>query len=308
MVGLFILNKFRIKSFHMYSRTSILLLLTFLSINLLAQSPPPNTDILVVDMKEKKGKITLCNWTNVTNRNGYDNQPSFFNNDYVLYSSHINGQTDIMIYDLYEEKTTNLTKTNTSEYSPYPIPGFSSFATVRVEEDGTQRLWMFQMDGKTDPSLVFEKTAPVGYFAWNTNNEVLMFVLGSPVTAVIANAEKVNDEIVTSNIGRTIRLIPGTNDFAFERREESGEVIIYKLDASSREFSKIITKPEGSVDWTITQDGTFITSVGTKLHMFNPKNHSNWQELSDLGSMASKGITRMAVSQENDKLAIVVNQ
>lgn len=292
----------------MNSRTALLLLLTFFTLNIYAQTAPASTDIFVVDMKEKKGKITLDKWKNVTNRNGYDNQPAFFNNDYILYSSFSNGQNDIMIHDLYEGKSTNLTKTNTSEYSPYPIPGFSSFATVRVEEDGTQRLWMFQMDGKSKPTIVFEKIAPVGYFAWNVDKEVLMFVLGSPVTAVIANAEKVNDEIVTSNIGRTIRLIPGTNDFAFERAEESGEKVIYKLDSKTREFSKIITKPEGSADWTITQEGTFITSLGTKLHMYNPKNHSNWQELSDLGSMASKGITRMAVSQENDKLAIVINQ
>ncbi len=292
----------------MKSRIPALLFFVLFCIQLTAQSPPPSTDIFVFDMKEKKGKITLSNERNITNRKGYDNQPAFFNNDYILFSSHINGQNDIMIYDLYEEKLTNLTKTSTSEYSPYPIPGYSSFATVRVEEDGTQRLWMFQMDRKTKPSIIFEKIAPVGYHAWNTKNDVLMFVLGDPVTAVFANATKVDDDIITSNIERTIKLIPGTNDFAFERTEETGEKVIYRLDAGNREFSKIIQKPEGASDWTITQDGTFITSKGSTLHMYNPKNHETWQELTDLGSMASKGISRMAVSQENDKLAIVIDQ
>lgn len=273
-----------------------------------AQDTPPGTDILVFDMKEKKGKISLSNQKNITDRNGYDNQPAFFNNDYVMYTSQENGQTDILIYDLYEDQVTNLTNTSTSEYSAYPIPGYNSFASVRVEEDGTQRVWMFQMDRKREPTIVFEKIAPVGYFAWNKNNDVLMFVLGDPITMVLANSNVVDDKIITSNIGRTIKNIPGTLDFAFERTEENGEKIIYRLNKSTDEFGKVITKPENSNDWTITQEGTYITSVGSKLYMFNPTKDSDWKELTDLGSDGSKGITRMAVSQENNRLAIVINR
>ena len=139
-------------------------------------------------------------------------------------------------------------------------------------------------------------------------NDVLMFILGQPTTAVIANAEKVNDKIITSNISRTIKLIPDSNNFAFERTKETGTKIIYQLDASSKEFPKVIEKLEGTSDWVITQNGTSITIRDTKLYMYNSKRHSTWQELSDLGSMACKGITRMAVSQANDKLATVINQ
>ena len=273
--------------------------------SLIAQSPPPSSDIHVYELKEKKGKITLSKGRNVTNRAGYDNQPSFFNNDYILYTSSQNGQTDIMIYDLYEDKATNLTNSKDSEYSPLVIPGFNSFAVVRVEEDNTQRLWMYHMDKKTEPSLIFEKIQPVGYFAIS-ERDVLMFVLGEPVTMVLANMNVVDDDIITSNVGRTIRVIPGTKDFTFERREEDGSTMIYRLNKTSKEFSKVILKPEGAADWTITQEGTYITSVGTKLLAFNPQHHTNWEEISDLGNMASKGITRMAVSQENDKLAIVI--
>ena len=33
------------------------------------------------------------------------------------------------------------------------------------------------------------------------------------------------------------------------------------------EFGKILEKPEGSSDWVITGEGTFITNIGTKLQM-----------------------------------------
>lgn len=284
-----------------------LLLIFWLTPPVFAQNPPPSTDIHVFELKEKKGKITLAKGKNITNRAGYDNQPSFFNNDYVLYTSYQeSGQTDIMIYDLYEGKADNLTNSKDSEYSPTPIPGFNSFAVVRVEEDNSQRLWMYHMDKKSAPQLIFEKIQPVGYFAIS-EKDVLMFVLGEPVTMVLANMNEVDDDIITSNIGRTIRTIPGTGKFTFERREEDGSNFIYDLDKQTKLFNKVVQKPTGASDWTITEEGTYITSVGTKLLAFNPKHHSDWQEVSDLGSMASKGITRMAVSQQNDKLAIVIN-
>lgn len=280
---------------------------SLLTISLSAQSAPPNTDIHVYTMKEKKGKITLSKGKNITNRSGYDNQPAFFNNDYILYSSYQDdGQNDILIYDLYEDKITNLTNSEDSEYSPTPVPGYNSFATVLMKADNSQRLWMYHLDTKKVPQLIFDKIEPVGYFAIS-EQDVLMFVLGQPVTMVMANMNEVDDDIITSNIGRTIRAIPGSTDFTFERTEDDGSNFIYRLNKTSKEFSKVVQKPEGASDWTITQEGTYITSVGTKLLAFNPKQHTEWIEITDLGSNASKGITRMAVSQENDKLAIVIN-
>lgn len=272
-----------------------------------AQTPPPDTDIFVLDMKEKKGKLSVSNAKNVTNRKGYDNQPAFFNNDYILYSAYDNGQNDIMIIDLYENKVTNLTNTGTSEYSPFPMERYNSFATVRVEEDGTQRLWLFPMEGKASPRVIFEKIAPVGYFAWN-KDQILMFVLGQPATLVKANPNNVDDKIITSNIGRTIKVIPESPDFAFEKREENGDITIYRLNSVNNETTAIIKKPKGASDWAITQQGTYVTSVGSKLLSFNPKRDKDWSEVTDLGETGAKGITRMAVSGNNKRLALVINQ
>lgn len=287
-------------------KTLLSIVAFFVTLLIYGQTPPPSTDIHLFDLKEKKGKISISKGKNITDRAGYDNQPSFFNNDYILYSSHQGGQNDIMIYDTNKETTSNLSNSKDSEYSPTPIPGLNSYAVVRVEEDNSQRLWMYHMDKEAEPMLIFDKIMPVGYFAIS-DRDVLMFVLGRPTTLVLANMEIVDDDIITSNIGRTIRQIPGTREFTFERTEEDGSQMIYRLERSKNEFSKVVQKLEGSMDWTITQEGTYITSVGTKILAFNPKHHTEWQEVSDLGAIASKGITRMTVNQENDKLALVIN-
>ncbi|WP_339699321.1 hypothetical protein [uncultured Roseivirga sp.] len=272
-----------------------------------AQAPPPDTDIFVFNLKEKKGNVTIEKGKNVTERKGYDNQPYFYGEDYMLYTAYDNGQTDIMMLDLLENKKTNLTNSKESEYSAAMVPGFESFAAVRVEEDGTQRLWLFHLNTKKSPQLVFEDIAPVGYHAWSGSN-VAMFVLGTPVTLLMANAREPGEKKITDNIGRTLKLIPETTDFAFERTEENGDKNIYRLNSATARFELTVKKPENSSDWTITNEGTYVTSVGSKILTFNPKYHKEWNEITDLSAMGLSGITRMAVNENNTKIAIVINR
>ena len=287
-------------------RDFLLLLFFFSSVSIYAQSSP-NTDIWVYDLKEKKGKISIKNAQRVTNRAGYDNQPTFYQNDFILYTSEIDGQTDIIVKDLFEGSSMNLTKSAESEYSPQIIGNYDTYGAVRVGKDGKQKLWMFHTDGKTPPEPVLDMIEPVGYFAWNAKNNVIAFVLGEPITLIKGNVNEVDDFLVTSNVGRTLKIIPETDDFAFERNEENGEVVIYRLFDSNDEFKKVITKPENAMDWCITQEDTYITSVGSKLMKFHPEYDTDWVELADLGADGAEGITRMAVNQNNKRLAVVIN-
>ena len=58
-----------------------------------------------------------------------------------------------------------MTETVESEYSPTPLPAADGFSTVRVEQDGTQRLWAFDSSGGA-PRLLLETIQPVGYHGW----------------------------------------------------------------------------------------------------------------------------------------------
>ena len=55
---------------------------------------------------------------NISRNPGYDNQPSFWDNDYLLYTRTRAGQTDIVRYHL-NSKRQNGYATPKSEYSPY---------------------------------------------------------------------------------------------------------------------------------------------------------------------------------------------
>ena len=284
-----------------------ILLTSCLATAVYSQTPPPSTDIYLYELEEINGEITIAKGRNLTHRAAYDNQPSFFNNDYILYTSYQeDGQTDILMINLQNDQTTNLTKSKDSEYSPTILADNKSFAVVRVEEDNTQRLWKYSFNADKQPQVIFEKIAPVGYFAIIDEN-VLMFVLGQPASLVLANMTNLNQTKITDNVARTIRAIPGTSDFTFEKRDENGVNFIYHLDQNQATPFKLIEKPNGASDWTITSEGTYITSVGSKLMAYNPKFHKQWQEIIDLGDVGKKGITRMAVNEQNNRLAIVIN-
>ncbi len=100
----------------------IFIIFIFLSINCFAQLP--NTDIWLLDIKATNDTIILTNPINITNRTGYDNQPSFSpDGETILYTSMRDGkQTDIYKYDLKTKKITQFTNTSTSEYSPNVMP------------------------------------------------------------------------------------------------------------------------------------------------------------------------------------------
>lgn len=264
-------------------------------------------EIYIYKLKEQKGKISIGKGENITNRAGYDNQPHFHNKGALLYTSQLGNQTDIMRYDLKKGTLSNLTNSAVSEYSPTMIPGVDAFSVIRQDLEGNQLLYMYDINQNKTPELLLDGIFPVGYHAWS-GNDVAMFILGQPVKMVLTNYKERNDRTITTKIGRTLKTLPSSDKIAFERTEDDNSIMIYVLTPSTDKFEKVIQKPANSSDWAITMNGTYITSVGSKLLKYNAKYDTDWVELADLGEIASGGMTRMAVSPDNKKIAIVISR
>jgi hypothetical protein len=163
-----------------------------------AQSPAalPNSDIFLARIVRTGDSISLGAAQNITRRPGYDNQPAFLTDATgILYTAiDSTGQADIWRYDLRSRRRVRLTNTPESEYSPTVMPGSTRFSVVRVERDSTQRLWSFRLDG-TDPQLVLEALAPVGYHAWLDQFRLAVYVLGTPSTLHVIRRDGSEDEV-----------------------------------------------------------------------------------------------------------------
>lgn len=267
---------------------------------------PPSTDVFLTDMQGHGSRLKFGHPVNITNRDGYDNQPAFMPNgaSLLFVSIREGSQPDVYRYNLWDHSTVQVTATTEGEFSPTPFDSGRFFSVIRVEADQTQRLWKFPAGGGA-PELVLENIKPVGYHCWLDENTVALFVLGKPATLQIADIRTGKAEIVESNIGRSLQLRPGDGALTFVHKVSAGEWLVKALDPKTRKTSTITSTLAGSEDLAWTPDGVILMASGSKLFSYNPKGDREWRQVADFADARLTNITRLAVSPKGDKIALV---
>ena len=265
---------------------------------------PPASDIFIVDVVSRNGKMKLGLPVKITSWVGYNNQPSFTaDGQSILYTSIRDKQADIYRYDIARGTTIQITKTPESEYSPTLMPDGKSISVVRVEADGTQRLWKFTLAGGA-PALILEKIKPVGYHWWLDDHTLALFILGKPNTLQIVDTRTGKAETIAENPGRILRRIPHQNKLSFVHKISDQEWIIKAYDLDSRKTTELIKTFTGVEDYAWTPAGDLLMAKDAKLFV-RKKSDWAWQEVSDFSSAGLKTITRIAVSPKGDRIAFV---
>ncbi len=273
------------------------ILLSFLVPPAFAQAPPA-TDVWLVPLAG--GVPVVAGAVNLTDRDGYDNQPSFTPDGAgLLYTSFRDGQTDIFRYDLAAGAARPLTHTPESEYSPTVMPGGEAFSVVRVEADGTQRLWAFALDG-TAPRLLLPDVRPVGYHAWADARTVVLFVLGTPPTLQRARLDGGRPDTLVFGIGRSLQPLPGGVGFVYKVAE--GHWSINRLDLNSGAIRPLAPTRPGREDFARHPDGTLLMADGAVLYAWDG---AAWQPLADFSPLGLTELSRLAVSPGGHYLAFV---
>lgn len=271
-------------------------------------SQPPATDIYVGRLAVRDGRIAMGQLRNITSRDGYDNQPHFTpDGQSVLYTSiREDGQADTYRFDLASGSLTRVTRTSESEYSPTIMPTGTSFSAVRVESDSTQRLWQFDLDGRP-LGLVLEDVKPVGYHAWATESTVALYVLGPPSTLRMADLLTGRSEIIAESIGRSLHAVPGRRAISYVQQTPDAESWIVELDLETMERERLVRTVPGNEFHAWTPGGTLLMGSGSRLYQWTRGQGDEWVEVADLGSAGITGITRLAVSPNGDRIAIVAS-
>jgi dipeptidyl aminopeptidase/acylaminoacyl peptidase len=271
----------------------------------LAAQAPPASDIWLVDIAVRGGRVRLGTPANVTARPGYDNQPAFLPDGSGLYYTRVgdDGQADVWRYDIASRQAEQVTATPESEYSPTALPGQSGFTVVRVERDSTQRLWRFASPAV--PELVFERIAPVGYHAWATATVAALYLLGEPNALVIANAATGRVDTMARDVGRSLHAIPGRPAVSFVQWLGRREPWLAEVDVTNRAVLRLVRMPAGAEFHVWTPHGLVLAGVDTKLYQWDPLSGRSWKEIANLRGAGLRGITRLAVSPSGDRLAIV---
>lgn len=265
----------------------------------------PSTDIFLMDMKTvSEWNYVFSDPVNITNREGYDNQPAFSPQGQVYYTARMDSSsTDIFMYDPVTGKNKQITHTSESEYSPTFIPGSKSLSVVRVDKDSAQRLYQMNMEGKAIKHILPDQDS-VGYHCWMDHQNVAMFILGDTATLRIASISDGRAETIARQIGRCIAIIPGTNQISFIEKQSSSDWFIKAWNPETNKTSFLMKTPEGSEDYAWTPDKKLIIGKDGRLLMSDPFKGVEWKEIASFVHTIGP-FYRIAISKDGKKVALV---
>lgn len=269
--------------------------------------PSPDAEIFLLTLTMNSGMPSVGTPRNITQRDGYDNQPSFTpDGNAVIYTSNRgDGHTDIYRFDLSTQVTAVLRHTQPeSEYSSMMAPDGRSVTVIRVEADSTQRIWRLSLSGGTDTPL-FPDVKPVGYYAQANDSVWGMFVLGSPPTLQVGVDGTPGMRTVARNIGRSLHRIPGSERISFVQKGGEQWWIMSYDPATHRVDTLVATRPR-SEDVAWIDGNTLLAGQGSKLFVWR-RGAGDWREVADFSALGLTGITRLAVNPRRDMIALVAN-
>ena len=271
----------------------------------------PSTDIWTGRLERADdGTLIVTGLTNATDRDGYDNQPSFDPAGAALYytSAVDSTQTEIFRLGPAGGAAQQVTRTpGASEFSPTVIPGQDAISAIH-EERGAQYLWRYATDG-TDLGPIFATVEPVGYHAWADERTAAMFVLGDPPTLQVGDALSGEVRTVAENPGRSIHRIPGTATVSFVRKVSEDEWWIEGLNPATGETERIARTLPGREDYAWTPGGEILMGDGAALYAWS--RDEGWTEVTGVSPAAEASssppgdISRIAVSPDGTAIAIV---
>jgi WD40 repeat protein len=271
----------------------------------------PDTDVFLTPLSRHGDSLIVGRAVNITHRPGYDNQPEFLlDRQKLLYTSiGSDGQADIWRYDLVTHETTRLTSTPESEYSPTVIPrlfgGRRRFSVIRVERDSTQRLWTFDEDGG-DPLLLVKDLKPVGYHDWLDSVRIVAYVLGSPSTLHVLDADGTHDEVRARDVGRSIHMVPKRGAFSFTARDSAGVRWIMMQSNDGHAATRLVSASPDNEYHAWTADDMLLTTIKDVLVRWDDHDRAGpWLPMADLRGQGVRGVSRLAVSPDGRWLAFV---
>ena len=280
---------------------SFLLLLTLFVCPTLAQVP--DTDIFLCSLKFDNGKFTFSPPENITNRVGYDNQPSFSpDGTTILYVSVVDSnQSDIYSYDIKSKKRNRLTSTRESEYSPVYTPDGKYISVVRVDADSGQRFYKYPSGDLLHPILV-KHTDSIGYSCWLSDSTLAMFILGNANTLQVLNLNTGQRTLIASDIGRCFKLSPDKKKMYFVLKSNANESYIYTLDCKTFAMERIAPTIPGNEDYAVLPNGELLMGNEGKLYILNAT--QEWKIIADF-TRVMNSFYRLALSTDGTRLALV---
>jgi hypothetical protein len=284
-------------------------LIFFLCAAIYAQN---GTEIYLFDLVKTEDNYVIKNPVNISNNKGFDNQPSFTEDgNSILFSSVRRGQMDIAQYEIYDDYRTWLTDTEANEFSPQSYPKKKkNFTAVRQESDETQLLYKYSYKNKEPEVLI--PNLKVGYYLWLNSKSLVSFVIGDIETLQVSDFKNKIKYPIQKNIGRSLQKMPydmdiGSGLFSFISKDHE-DPEIYAINPKTSDTKYLADPLPDSEDLTWTLDGAILMGNEDKIYKLRPGEDKEWTPIIIESNLPIKNITRLVVSPNGTKIAVVVDE
>jgi hypothetical protein len=278
-------------------------LFAFLFISLQTFAQMPDTDIWLFKLeRDKDHRPVLKEGRNITNRKGYDNQPSFSEDGKSIYFSSVREdlQSDIYSCHLKSGKITPITKSLESEYSPVLMKGSNLLSAVVVEKDSSQRIHFIQaLTGQTIGKLPIDS---IGYTVFINEDTLAYFKLTAPQSLRYYVRSTGEDRFIGLNPIRS--LVEINRHVLLYGLKDSTSTTYYHYDFLLRKAIKICRVEGLSEDVIYDGELGLLRSEKSRILRYDSE-RKEWEVLYDLKLFGIESLARFRLDLHRKHLIVV---
>ncbi len=294
---------------HNYSLMKIVyrsaLSLIFILLVLFSAAQLPDTEIYLAAISKTEKDFTFGPAENITNRVGYDNQPSFSpDNTKLLFVRVLDSvQSDVVEFSFSNKSTRQLTNTNESEYSPTYTPDHSKISVVRVDSDTAQRFYLFDPATPTR-AIHVPGTDSIGYFCWLNDSLLAMFLVSEPFSLNVLNLKDNTRRFIAHDVGRCLKLSADKSSLLFVDKADSANWIINRYNFTDFSIKQICPTLKRNEDFSPLPDGSLIMGDEGKLYRRDIHSKEGWKMVMDYQNSIGP-FYRITVNENGTRIAFV---
>jgi ketosteroid isomerase-like protein len=269
-----------------------------------------DSEVWVGSLDMSGGRFAVSNLVNISKHPGYDNQPAFFADGKLVFTSQIavldetGHAVQAVIHDFASGKSTSVP--GALGFSPTPVADGS----LMLLRDG--HVVLHDASGK---ETQLTETKDAGYFTRFDDQTWVLYMNDKQRRIVIYDPKtKALDTMALGSITAPFR-IPGKRAVSFvavepfpapEGNALPRQLLLRQLNLDDRHvttLASIAFPTSGSHVWT--SRGTLLIASGHTIYEWNPAKPDDWQTAATFDDPELQGLTRIAISPRGDRIALV---
>jgi len=270
-----------------------------------------DSEVWVGTLDMSADRFAVSNLVNISKHPGYDNQPTFFADGRLVFTSQIavldetGHAVQARIHDFASGTSTPIA--GALGFSPTP----AADGSLMLLREG--KVWLHEMSGS---ERTLTETNDAGYFCRFDDRTWVLYMNDKQRRIVTYDATtKALETMATGSTTAPFR-IPGKRAVTFVAVEpfpapegtsaSSRKLVLRRFDLDDRKVTTLATVPfatSGSHVWT--PRGTLLMASGHTIYEWNPAHPDDWRSVAQFDNPELQGLTRIALSPRGDRIALV---